>query len=156
MRKTAISMIVMAAVIEIFGVGETRAQSAESIWDGVYSEAQAVRGSKQYFQHCSVCHAANLRGTYETPPLVGRFMPDWAGSTLDDLYQYISSAMPLDHPDSLSPANYADIIAFLLKQNGLPAGKSALQPGNGLKTITFDIVRPPAPTQPSNPRKTKK
>lgn len=142
MRKLVMTLLA-AATAAGWACGAS-AQTGKSIWDGVYTEAQATRGSQQYFQHCSVCHAANLAGTFETPPLVGQFMPDWAGSSLDDLYGYVSSAMPLDHPDSLSPAAYADIVAFLLKSNGLPAGQTELQPGDDLKSISFDAVRAPA------------
>ena len=144
MRKFAISMAVLVAAIGVSGIGGAKAQATQSIWDGVYTTAQATRGSTQYFRHCAVCHATNLSGTYETPPLVGQFMPDWAGSTLNDLFEYIRTAMPLDHPDSLGSAAYADIVAFLLKQNGLPAGQSELRAGSDLKSIAFDIVRPPS------------
>ena len=119
------SMIVVVAALGLYSIGNAMAQSTSSTWDGVYTEAQATRGSSQYFQHCAVCHAANLSGNYETSPLVGQFMPDWAGSTVDDLFDYISTAMPLNHPGSLNAEAYADIVAFLLKANGLPAGQSA-------------------------------
>ncbi|MGH6827407.1 MAG: c-type cytochrome, partial [Rhizomicrobium sp.] len=118
------------------------AAHAATTWDGVFSDAQAARGLEQYLQHCSVCHAASLEGNYASPPLVGRFMPDWAGSPLSDLYDYISSTMPLDRPGSLSAAAYADIVAYLLKANGFPSGPSELQPGPGLAAIPFDIAPP--------------
>ena len=57
------------------------AQARTSIWDGVYSDAQATRGHTLYMQNCARCHGVNLSGTYEIPPLVGRFMPYWSGST---------------------------------------------------------------------------
>ena len=139
------SMIVVVAALGLYSIGNAMAQSTSSTWDGVYTEAQATRGSSQYFQHCAVCHAANLSGNYETSPLVGQFMPDWAGSTVDDLFDYISTAMPLNHPGSLNAEAYADIVAFLLKANGLPAGQSELQSGDKLKPITIDIVKPGAP-----------
>lgn len=117
------------------------ASRAASTWDGVYTDAQAQRGMEQYLQHCSVCHSASLQGNNEAPPLVGRFMPDWAESPLSDLYDYVGTAMPLDRPGSLNATANADIVAYLLKANGFPSGQSELGPGN-LQSIRFDI-RPP-------------
>ncbi len=116
---------------------------AASTFDGVFTDAQAQRGFEQYLQHCSVCHSASLQGNNESPPLVGRFMPDWEGSPLSDLYDYISGTMPLDRPSSLDAGAYTDIVAYLLKANGLPSGQAELQQSN-LQFIQFDIKPPPA------------
>ena len=124
-------------------VGTALAQQRSSIWDGVYSDAQAERGHTLYMQNCSRCHGANLSGTFETPPLVGRFMPYWSGSTLDVLLDYVSTAMPLDHPGALSATAHTEIVAFLLKSNQLPSGARELN-AERLKTINFDSARPAA------------
>jgi mono/diheme cytochrome c family protein len=116
---------------------------AASTFDSVFTDAQAQRGLQQYLQHCSVCHSASLQGNNESPPLVGRFMPDWEGSPLSDLYDYIGSTMPLDHPGSLDAGAYTDIVAYLLKANGFPSGPTELQQGN-LQSIQFDIKPPSA------------
>ena len=119
------------------------ANSAQAgTWDGVYSDAQAERGGVQYQQHCGRCHGANLAGTFEIPPLVGRFMPYWSGATLDVLFDYIATAMPLDRPGSLSRATNADIVAFILKANNFPAGAKELSAeSSDLKAIRFDAVK---------------
>jgi mono/diheme cytochrome c family protein len=145
MRSMIVAATTLVAALGWYSIGNAMAQSASSTWGGVYTEAQAARGSSQYLQHCSVCHAANLTGNYETPPLVGQFMPNWAGSTVDDLFDYISTAMPLNHPGSLNSEGYADIVAFLLKANGFPPGQTELQSGDKLKSIAIDIVKPSAP-----------
>jgi hypothetical protein len=49
--------------------------------------------------------------------------------------------MPLDRPGALSPAANADIVAYLLKANGLPSGAKELS-ANGLQRIHFDPARP--------------
>jgi len=110
-------------------------------WDGVYTDAQAERGHTAYMQNCGRSHGADLSGTFEIPPLVGRFMPYWSGSTLDMLFDYISTAMPLGRPGSLSPTTNADILAFILKSNNFPAGTKELS-ADGLKSIRFDAVKP--------------
>ena len=132
------SLMTLAALIP---AQSPQAQPRQSVWDGVYSEEQASRGQTLFQQSCARCHGANLAGTFETPPLVGRFIPYWAGTTLDGLFDYVSTAMPLDHPGSLGAGANADIVAFLLKANGFPAGAKEFGTTSG-KTISFDAVRP--------------
>ena len=123
-------------------------------WDGVYTDTQAERGGVLFQQQCARCHGANLAGTFETPPLVGRFKPYWSGATLDVLFDYIATAMPLDHPGSLARAANADILAFLLKANNFPAGAKELSDGSeALKAIRFDAIRPLPETQAKTGRK---
>jgi hypothetical protein len=92
-------------------------------------------------QNCGRCHGADLSGTFEIPPLIGRFMPYWSGSTLDVLFDYVSTAMPLDHPGALGAAANADIVAFILKSNDIPSGTKELSSGQ-MKSINFDPAKP--------------
>src|SRR5579863_2987811 len=131
---TSIAMLALAA-------GALAAPTRISVWDGVYTDAQAGRGQTLYMQNCSRCHGPELWGTYEIPPLVGRFMPYWSGSTLDALFDYVSTAMPLDHPGALGPAANADIVAFILKTNNIPSGSTELS-ADRVKAINFDPAKP--------------
>ena len=133
---TSIAVLAIAA-------GATAAPARISIWDGVYTDAQADRGHTLYNQSCARCHGADLSGTFEIPPLVGRFMPYWSGSSLDALFDYVSTAMPLDHPGALGPGANADILAFLLKSNAIPAGSKELS-ADRVKAISFDSAKPSA------------
>ncbi|HMH64901.1 MAG TPA: cytochrome c, partial [Rhizomicrobium sp.] len=92
---------ILAVGVAVLAMAGTGAQARSSIWDGVYTDAQADRGHTLYTQSCARCHGAGLLGTFEIPPLVGRLMPYYAGTTLDVLFDYISTAMPLDHPGAL-------------------------------------------------------
>ena len=136
--KTVLAAGMLALVL---APGTAGAQGRISIWDGVYTDAQAGRGHTLYMQSCARCHGADLSGTYEIPPLVGRFMPYWSGSTLDALFDYVSTAMPLDHPGALGAGANADIVAFILKSNDIPSGSKELSAGN-LKSINFDSAKP--------------
>ena len=127
----------------VLTTGIAVAQGRISIWDGVYTDAQAERGHTLYMQNCSRCHGADLSGNFETPPLVGRFMPYWSGTTLDALFDYVSTAMPLDHPGALGAGTNTDILAYILKSNDLPSGSKELSAG-GLKSINFDPAKPVA------------
>ena len=124
-------------------IAQTSVSARISTWDGVYTDAQADRGRTTYMQNCGRCHGADLSGTYEIPPLTGRFMPYWSGSTLDVLFDYVSTAMPLDHPGALGPAANADIVAYLLKANAIPSGARELG-ADRMKLIHFDPAKPAA------------
>ena len=134
------SRILVSSVLALT-LGIASAQARISIWDGVYTDAQADHGRTLYMQNCGRCHGADLSGTFEIPPLIGRFMPYWSGSTLDALFDYVSTAMPLDHPGALGPAANADIVAFILKSNDIPSGAKELS-ANQMKTINFDSAKP--------------
>ncbi|HWX90674.1 MAG TPA: cytochrome c [Rhizomicrobium sp.] len=132
---------IFAGSIPALALAAGIAQARTSVWDGVYSDAQATRGQTLYMQSCARCHGADLSGTYEIPPLTGRFMPYWSGSSLDVLFDYVSTAMPLDHPGALGAGANADILAFILKSNAIPSGSKELGTGN-LKVINFDSAKP--------------
>jgi S-disulfanyl-L-cysteine oxidoreductase SoxD len=111
-----------------------------SVWDGVYSDAQAEHGGAKYAQECAMCHGRDQEGNGEAPPLVGHFIPDWNGTSLADLFEKIQTTMPLFAPGTLSANDTADVLAFLLKANGFPSGAKALEPGDGLKLINFETA----------------
>ena len=128
----------MIASLSLLAAGTAQAAPQQTTADGVYTEAQAERGARVYAGSCVLCHGANLAGTYETPPLEGRFLPNWSGATLDKLFDYVSTAMPLHSPGALSPAESADVVAYILQVNGMPAGSAELPARiDRLKTIQF-------------------
>jgi mono/diheme cytochrome c family protein len=98
--------------------------------DGLYSAAQAARGEETYQQFCSACHGARLQGTPAAPLTGEAFRGRWEDGkhTLDDLYYIIRSLMPNNAPGSLSKAQYADVVAYILKVNNYPAGARELVP----------------------------
>lgn len=116
--------------------------AAASTLDGVYSEPQAARGAQAYQQNCALCHGADLAGAFEVPNLRGYLIGRWTGASLGKLYGYIGSAMPLHAPGALSPETYADIVAYMLKVNGLPAGPREL-PADA-EALQGIVIRGPA------------
>ncbi len=102
------------------------AKTSKTIWDGVYTAAQATRGQQQYMASCAQCHAEDLLGT-PGPPLVGEaFLGRWAGATADDMFQTIRRTMPQTAPDSLGQPVYADVVSFLLQGNAATPGANEL------------------------------
>lgn len=108
---------------------------------GVYSERQAQDGAQIYAQRCAMCHGRSLEGTYETPGLTGKFLANWGKRPLGNLYDYVDRAMPQFAPRTLTPTENAALMAFLLKSNGMPAGREAL-PADSAKLHAI-ILDPP-------------
>jgi mono/diheme cytochrome c family protein len=104
-----------------------RQESRRTIWDGVFSDAQATRGQGAYARACATCHAEDLLGAGNAPALVGEpFLGRFDRATTDDVVQVIRQTMPQEAPDSLGAETYVDIVSYLLKANGSPAGASDL------------------------------
>lgn len=97
-----------------------------TVWDGVYTEAQAARGMTAFGQSCAGCHALTAEGK---SPLVGDpFWKSFAQKSVGDLLDFVSMYMPNGTPGSLSASAYQDIVAVMLKSNGFPAGAAELRP----------------------------
>jgi PQQ-dependent dehydrogenase (methanol/ethanol family) len=95
---------------------------------GWFTSAQVAQGRFEYAQKCAVCHGAQLQGG-GAPALKGStFQQQWNGKTLKDFYSYIHSNMPLGQGGELNSQEYADIVAYLLAQSGLPAGDEKFTP----------------------------
>ena len=116
---------------------------------GVYSTAQAERGRIVYAGFCRSCHspASHSGATFEKL---------WSKKTLGDLYGYVTTSMPKSDPGGLEPVQYADVMAYLLKMNALPAGKVELPADSAalalirieLPTKKATVARKAQPTKP--------
>jgi mono/diheme cytochrome c family protein len=141
--KSRIAILSAALAVSATIGGVAWAQGAPTVLDGAYTEAQAQTGQQQYSANCAACHGAGLTGNGEAPALVGgEFISNWAGLTLGDLFERIRTTMPQDNPGKLSRDQYAQILSFILKSNGYPAGQKAMDTRTPyLKAIGF--VPPP-------------
>jgi quinoprotein glucose dehydrogenase len=113
------------------------AQSPRTVWDGVYSDAQAKRGRELYNGKCLSCHGADLSGGEMAPPLVGvGFQSNWNGLSAGDLSERIRVSMPLGAEGSLSRQQVSDIVAAIFEAGDYPAGATELpRESDVLKTI---------------------
>jgi mono/diheme cytochrome c family protein len=159
LRRTLVSNILvryLTAVISVLGMlgGASAApQSAnkptpgKSTLDGVYTDAQAKRGQATYDMNCSSCHAADLSG-FSGPPLTGdRFMDRWREFNLNILFDLIKSTMPLNNAGTLTEAGYLEVVAHILRANGLPSGSTELTAGAVGSTLLVGKDGPqPLPT----------
>jgi alcohol dehydrogenase (cytochrome c) len=104
------------------------AQIARADGTAFFSSAQVSQGHWEFGQKCAVCHGAQLQGG-GAPALKGKlFAQQWNGKTLQQFYGYVHSNMPLGQGGELNSQEYADIVSYVLAQNGLPAGNEKLTP----------------------------
>ena len=111
------------------------------IWKGVFTEMQARRGEAAYQGNCAACHGRTLQATNpDAPNLTGpSFSTSWQGKPVADLFALMRSSMPLGAGGSLTDPEYLDIVAYILKFNGYPAGDRELGPDDQmLKQIVIE------------------
>ena len=138
--------VAIALIVLIFPVTSAK---TNKIRRAFYSEEEAKRGLTEYANYCAKCHLENLGGSGSAPGLVGSaFMRDFY--TVGDFYSKVSMSMPADNVHGLSDATYLDIVAYLLKANGLPAGKKDLKPDvNEMKEMVLSEGSAPTSTTES-------
>ena len=121
-----------------------RIPAPATVWDSVYSPAQAARGESSYVKGCARCHQAALTGADQSPPLTGSgFLGNWNGLPLSDLQDRIRTTMPPDSIGLYDRQFVTDVIAYMLKMNGFPAGAGDLSPETDrLKAILVQTARP--------------
>ncbi|HHY49012.1 MAG TPA: quinoprotein glucose dehydrogenase [Alphaproteobacteria bacterium] len=107
-----------------------------------FTAAQAERGQAAFRANCVTCHGEDLvSATYGTPLAGPYFEGKWFGQSVGALYQYAHDRMPPSRPGSLPDETYADIIAYVLEVNGLPAGDAEL-PADVEALSSMVIARP--------------
>jgi polar amino acid transport system substrate-binding protein len=97
----------------------------------LFTSAQADTGKAKFADNCAQCHGDNLEGR-AGPALKGTlFASPSANFHVSDIFTIVSQNMPATNPGSLARDDYVEIMAYILQQNGYPAGSTAL---------TFDLA----------------
>jgi mono/diheme cytochrome c family protein len=100
--------------------------AGKTVWDGVYTDAQAERASATFSSTCSRCHTLTPDGAR---PLSGdKFWEGYTQKTVGDLLNFVKTNMPNGNAGSLPAATYNDLVALILKSNGFPAGTTEVAP----------------------------
>lgn len=86
-----------------------------------YTNTQAERGEQLYRRACGECHEIKDHANPD-------FRFKWNGRSVASLFDNIRNTMPDDNPGSLTRQEYADIVAYLMKSNGMPSGPRPLAP----------------------------
>ncbi|PWU07255.1 MAG: hypothetical protein C5B51_10390 [Terriglobia bacterium] len=128
-RASVIACLLMGAVLA----------AAES---GAFSPEQARHGEMLFGDKCAACHGNKLEGGQEAPPLKGEeFWSEWDQKTARAIYSRIISTMPPDSPGSLEEKEVIDILAFVLRENGLPPGTRTIEHAGELNEIKLQRPR---------------
>ena len=117
-----LSMILFIALLAV------QPSDTASVWDGVYTAAQAERGGAVYETRCSRCHAGDQRGVNGSSLAGEAFMLHWEGRTIDRLVRRIRDTMPPDAAGTMTETDAVDAVAFLLQRNRFPEGATELAP----------------------------
>ena len=110
---------------------------AKTVWDGVYTDAQAERGKTGFDLSCRACHK-------DGPRKDDLFMRDWSGSGVESLFGQIKMSMPAGAPASLSDSEYLDVVSYILRVNAFPAGGRELS-AETIKGIRIEGRNGPEP-----------
>ena len=139
MLSSKTSWMLLAAVT----AGGVAIVTAQQSGAGPYTAAQADAGRALYQANCASCHAADLTGIGNAPPLAGGlFMGSWGERTPGDLVGFMQGAMPPSNPGGLGDAAYVNITAFLLDYNGGRPGSTPLTADNKTPIRTLATGQP--------------
>jgi mono/diheme cytochrome c family protein len=127
-----IASLTLALVV---GVESSTAQVATPVTSAnpnaaSYSDSQADVGRRWFAASCEECHALNEVSSAD-------FRTKWGGRTAFDLFDIISRTMPEAEPGSLPRRAYVDIVAYLMKQNGVAAAAAPLADDDAALTATI-------------------
>ena len=127
--RPAVCLCAAAFVTAVLAAAPS-ARQATTAASGVYTEAQAARGLAVYQKECTYCHHDDLLGGEDLeviPPalVAASFEERWYGKSVAEMFRVISETMPW-RGKGLTPAQYADVVAYLLKENGYHAGSQEL------------------------------
>jgi polar amino acid transport system substrate-binding protein len=117
----------------------------------LYTEQQAEDGQAIYVGACASCHGDKLQGN-SAPASGGKALLHKAqklGWSVSDMRTLVVSSMPLNDPGSLSPKQYAQVLAFLLASDCYPAGNTPF-PTKDTAKLKHTPLKPPPNAEPSD------
>jgi S-disulfanyl-L-cysteine oxidoreductase SoxD len=138
------AVVFIRAIIVIAAAGSAAAlqpSAARSPKEGVYTAVQADEGKATYEAKCLSCHGSMASFTPDMAPLLNDhlFQAGWKNRSLAELFERIRETMPQNEPGTLSPKDTANIVAYVLSANKLPAGSVALpEDVDSLKAIVLE------------------
>lgn len=134
LRALALSLTLFVSV------GAIAQSTARSTADGVYTSEQADQGFELFVSACQNCHAPTQHA--QAP-----FRARWSGRDLGYLFGYLRREMPQTDPGTLTNEEYAQLVAYLLRINGMKPGPLALLADSAaLVSIRIDSVPSARPT----------
>ena len=134
MKSRNFALVVMSGLLWVAALAisadAVRGAAAQTTTnDRVYTKAQADGAKAQFTKICADCHpfTAAAKKNAKDVPLGGEtFFDDWNGRSLDELITTIALTMPNDGSAVVSEKEAANLTAYILQQNGFPAGTKPL------------------------------
>ena len=121
--KNSVKIVLALTALALSQIGMAQDKTVK---DGVFTAAQVETGKNVYDSSCKTCHDMrfyrDILKSYNNQPVL------W-------LWESILGTMPADNPGSLMLDEYTDVIAYILSENGFPAGDAKLDPDNGMDAI---------------------
>ena len=135
--------LLLLCAVTLLAPRTSDAQALRSTTQGVYTPAQAIKGKSVFNGACLGCHttASHMGPAFELR---------WFGRPLSEFYGYLSNLMPKSAPGTLTEDEYVWVTAYILKLNGMPAGKVELNAEpNWLKAVRINATpsSTPAPLE---------
>jgi mono/diheme cytochrome c family protein len=119
--------VLILAALALFGSASPAHAQDARIWTGIFTDEQADRGKADFAQSCTRCHGQDLAGL-TAPSLNGnRFITAWENENLYKLFVKIRDTMPPNFGTILTDEAKLDVMTFLLRTNGYPAGPQELK-----------------------------
>ena len=111
------SSLALVGAVLIAGplVAQDGAATTRTTADSSFTDPQAERGGTVFARVCLECHARLDMANND-------FRLKWSGQSTFELFKSIVTTMPDNNPGGLPRSDYTDVVAYILKLNGVPAG----------------------------------
>ena len=125
------SRVLLACAVGVWVVAAagSAAQKPATTNDGVYTKKQADAAKDQFDKICAECHPFTVAGkkkAKDVPLGEDPFYDNWTGRPLSQMITTISLTMPNDGSAVVTEEEAADLVAYILQQNGFAAGSQPL------------------------------
>jgi len=125
----ASAIVVWAVAVAVSGDIAQGSVVQKTTNDGIYTKPQADGAKAQFDKVCAECHPFTVaaRKKIKDIPLGDEpFFDNWEGRALSEIVTTIVLTMPNDGSAVVSDEEAVDLVAYILQQNGFPAGSTPL------------------------------
>jgi mono/diheme cytochrome c family protein len=126
---TVRALLACAVGVWVAAAAGSAAQKQPTTNDGVYTKKQADAAKEQFDKICADCHPFTVAGKKkpkDVPLGEDPFYDNWTGRPLSQMITTISLTMPNDGSAVVTEEEAADLVAYILQQNGFAAGSQPL------------------------------
>jgi cytochrome c len=134
------AFLAWGAAVTFSGVVAQGSAAQKTTNDALYTKAQADGAKALYNKVCVDCHpftVAAKKKPQDLPLGEDPFFEEWEGRRVRELISLIALTMPNDGSAVISDQEATDLVAYILQQNGFPAGSAPLD-----KSAAAAIERP--------------